>query len=212
MTEEEKIFAGTMFNPSKPELRALKRVSHELSAAYSRSTEDETELRQMLLRRILGGMGEHVFMQGPIFFHYGSHTTIGDYFFANYNFTVQDDGPVTIGDHVDIGPNVTIVTPIHPMVAEERVSLIDEEGNPARLCYVRPVHIGSRVWLGANVVVCGGANIGDGCVIGAGSVVTGDIPPNSFAAGVPCRVIRPITEKDSMRNQPDRLGGCRVPE
>ena len=114
---------------------------------------------------------------------------------------------VTIGDDVNCGPNVTIVTPVHPLLPGERRQMLGPDGQPAHLCYARPVTIGNDVWLGANVVVTGGVTIGDGCVIGAGSVVTRDIPPFSLAAGVPCRVIRQITEKDSMRFHPELLGG-----
>jgi len=119
---------------------------------------------------------------------------------------------VTIGDDCNFGPNVTIVTPIHPMIASERRTMLDADGNPAHVCYARPVTIGDDCWLGANVVVCSGVTIGNGCVIGAGSVVTKDIPDNSFAAGVPCRVIRPITEEDSMKYKPEIADGYRPVE
>ena len=121
----------------------------------------------------------------------------------------EDDAPVTIGDDCNFGPNVTIVTPVHPMLAEERRTMIAADGEERHLCYAKPVTIGNDVWMGANVVVCPGVTIGDGCVIGAGSVVTRSIPPRTFAAGNPCRVIREITEADSMINHPERLGGSR---
>lgn len=210
--EEEKIFAGTMFAPGDPELRAIKLRTHNLNVDYNRTYEDETEKRAEILRQIVGKMGENCFMQGPIYFHYGTHTTIGNNLFANFNFTVQDDAPVTIGDHCNFGPNVTLVTPIHPMLPEERKVLIAPDGTPKRLCYAKPIHIGNDCWFGANVVVCPGVTIGDGCVIGAGSVVTRDIPPMSFAAGSPCRVIHPLTDADSMRYKPDILGEYRVEE
>ncbi len=104
------------------------------------------------------------------------------------------------------GPNVTIVTPIHPMLAEERKEILTADGEKKRLCCAKPVHIGNNCWLGASVTICPGVTIGDDCVIGAGSVVTRDIPKGSFAAGVPCKVIRPITEKDSMKYKPEILG------
>lgn len=210
--EEEKIFAGTMFAPGDPDLRAIKLRTHNLNVDYNRTYEDETEKRAEILRQIVGKMGENCFMQGPIYFHYGTHTTIGNNLFANFNFTVQDDAPVTIGDHCNFGPNVTLVTPIHPMLPEERKVLIAPDGTPKRLCYAKPIHIGNDCWFGANVVVCPGVTIGDGCVIGAGSVVTRDIPPMSFAAGSPCRVIHPLTDADSMRYKPDILGEYRVEE
>jgi len=145
-----------------------------------------------------------------VFFHYGCHTKIGRNFFANYNLTIQDDGEVTIGDDCSFGPNVTIVTPVHPMLASERRALRDPEGAVRHMCWAKPVRIGNDCWLGANVVVCPGVTIGDGCVIGAGSVVTRDIPAGHFAAGNPCRVIRAITQEDSVLNRPEILGGCSV--
>ena len=207
MTEEEKIFAGQLFCPGHPDLKAIKLRSHNLCAKYNRLFEDEAEARSALLDQILGSHGKGCFMQGPIFFHYGTHTRIGDSFFGNYNLTVQDDALVTIGDHCNFGPNVTIVTPIHPMLPDERRLMRNEKGEPTRFCYAKPVTVGNDVWLGANVVICGGVTIGDGCVIGAGSVVTKDIPPMSFAAGNPCRVIRPITAEDTMLGKPEILAG-----
>jgi acetyltransferase-like isoleucine patch superfamily enzyme len=212
MTEEERIFKGILFCPGNSELRSIKLRAHNLSSLYSRTFEDEVEERESLLMQLLGRKGEKCFMQGPIFFHYGTHTTIGDYFFCNYNLTVQDDAKVVIGNNVSFGPNVTIVTPIHPFIASERSQMLDQNCEPKSLCYAKPVYIGSDVWLSANVTVCGGVTIGDRCVIGAGSVVTRDIPADSFAAGVPCRVIRKITEADSMRFRPDIMADCRVME
>ncbi|REK71328.1 sugar O-acetyltransferase [Paenibacillus paeoniae] len=210
MTEEERIFKGILFSPGHPELKAIKRRAHNLSSQYSRTFEDQTEEREEILEQLLGKMGERSFIQGPIFFHYGVHTEIGKHFFGNYNLTVQDDAKVTIGDNVSFGPNVTIVTPIHPFIASERRQMLDQNGDPKSLCYAKPVTIGNDVWLSANVTVCGGVTIGDGCVIGAGSVVTQDIPEGTFAAGVPCRVIRQITQADSMQFKPEVLADCRV--
>ena len=108
-----------------------------------------------------------------------------------------------IGDDCNFGPNVTIVTPVHPMLPDERKVLYDENGVPCRMCYAKPVKIGSDCWFGANVVVCPGVTIGENCVIGAGSVVTRDIPVNSLAFGNPCRVSRKITEADRLENHPE---------
>ena len=210
--EEERIFQGIVFCPGDPELAALKLRTHNLNVDYNNTYEDEYEKRAAILGEILGEMGEGTRSQGPIAFHYGKHTKIGRNFFGNFNLTIQDDGEVTIGDRCNFGPNVTIVTPIHPMVPEERNALLGPDGKPKRLCYAKPVHIGSDVWLGANVVVCPGVTIGDGCVIGAGAVVTRDIPPRTFAAGNPCRVIREITEQDSMAHKPEILADFTVPQ
>lgn len=210
MSEEEKIFAGVLFAPGKEELQAKKRRTHNLNRDYNQLREEETEKRSAIIRQIVGEIGEGFFFQGPIFFHYGCHTKIGKNIFANFNFTVQDDTWVTIGDRCNFGPNVTIVTPIHPLIAEERREMMDKDGNVLRMCYAKPVTIGDDCWFGANVTVCPGVTIGNGCVIGAGSVVTRDIPDNSFAAGVPCKVIREITEADSMKYKPEILGDNRV--
>ncbi len=207
MREEERIAAGLLFKPGHPDLKAIKLRTHNLNNDYNATYEDETEKRAALLKQMVGSMGEGSFIQGPVHFHYGVHTHIGKRFFGNFNLTIQDDAAVTIGDDCNFGPNVTIVTPVHPLIAEERYQLLDENGQPAHVCYALPVSIGDHCWLGANVVVCSGVKIGRGCVIGAGSVVTKDIPDNSFAAGVPCRVIRPITEKDSMKYKPEIAGG-----
>lgn len=205
MREEDKIRAGILFCPGDNELRAIKLRTHNLNVDYNRTYEDETEKRAQILQKMLGAFGEGGFIQGPIAFHYGMHTRIGKRFFGNFNLTIQDDAEVTIGDDCNFGPNVTIVTPVHPMLPDERRLLRHSSGEPRHMCYAKPVVIGNDCWLGANVVVCPGVTIGDGCVIGAGSVVTRDVPPMSFAAGNPCRVIREITQADSMTNKPDIL-------
>lgn len=205
MNEESKIMQGILFSPADPELKAMKLKAHNLNIDYNRLYEDETEKRNAILDELLGSRGEGVFVQGPITFHYGTHTHIGNRVFINFNFTVQDDAEVTIGDDCNFGPNVTIVTPVHPMLPDERKRIRCADGQIRRLCYAKPVKIGHDCWFGANVVVCPGVTVGENCVIGAGSVVTRDIPPDSFAAGNPCRVIREITEKDSMKYKPEIL-------
>ena len=212
MDQEKRIFDGILFCPGDEKLKAIKARSHHLSALYTRSMEEEEDLRNELLEQILGELPEGIRIQGPVFFHYGVHTKIGKRFFGNYNLTIQDDAPVTIGDDCNFGPNVTIVTPVHPLLPEERYLMLNEDGVPKHLCYAKPVRVGNDVWLGASVTICPGVTIGDGCVIGAGSVVTHDIPPRSVAAGVPCRVLRALSEADSMANYPELLGGCSVIE
>lgn len=212
MREEEKIQAGILFFPGDPELKAIKRKTHNLDVDYNQTHEDEVEKRAAILAEILGEFGEGGFIQGPIAFHYGKHTKIGKRFFGNFNLTVQDDAEVTIGDDCNFGPNATIVTPIHPLLANERNKIRTPEGAERRLCYAKPVHIGNSCWFGASVTVCPGVTIGDNCVIGAGSVVTRDIPPNSFAAGVPCRVIRTLSDADSMKHKPEILADNEVIE
>lgn len=205
MREEEKIAAGILFNPADPELKKIKLKTHNLNVDYNQTHEDEVEKRREILFEIIGEFGENGFIQGPIAFHYGKHTKIGKNFFANFNFTVQDDAEVTIGDNCNFGPNVTVVTPIHPLKPDERREMLNEKGEKKHLCYAKPVHIGNDCWFGASVTVCPGVTVGNGCVIGAGSVVTRDIPDGTFAAGVPCKVIREITDADSMKFKPEIL-------
>ncbi len=208
--QEKRLLAGLAFCPGDAALKAIKLRCHELCSRYNTLLESQSEERSALVQEIFGALGEGCFFQGPIYIHYGTHTRIGDRFFGNFNLTIQDDAPVTIGSDCNFGPGVTIVTPSHPLVAAERRAVRDADGSPARICWAQPVTIGSDCWFGANVTVCPGVTIGDGCVIGAGSVVTKDIPAHSVAAGVPCRVLRPITEADSMRYKPDLMAGYTV--
>ncbi|HBF14663.1 MAG TPA: sugar O-acetyltransferase [Clostridiales bacterium] len=210
MTEDEKRAAGLLFFPGDPALKAIKLRTHKLNIDYNNTYEDEAEKRAEILGEMLGALGAGSFLQGPVTFHYGQHTKIGKDVFINFNLTVQDDAEVVIDDGCDFGPNVTIVTPVHPMLAAERKRMRNEHGEEKRLCYAKPVHIGKNCWVCANATILPGVTIGDNCVIGAGSVVTRDIPANSFAAGNPARVIRTLTEADSMTHKPERLGGSSV--
>jgi maltose O-acetyltransferase len=206
MNEEEKILSGKLYTPGDSELVAMKLKAHNLSVDYNILHEDETEKRNEILRALFPDMGEKNFFQGPIYIHYGRHTHIGSGCFFNFNTTIQDDGSVTIGDNNNFGPGLTIVTPVHPMIAQERKARELLNGMRKGFCYAKPVTIGNNCWFGANVTVCPGVSIGDDCVIGAGSVVTKDIPSGTFSAGVPCKVIREITEADSLRGDVDLLG------
>ncbi len=203
---------GIMFSPAEPWRVEIKRRTHALNQRYNALTDEQPEARREILREILGELNENVYLQGPITFHYGRNTKIGKNTFINFNFTCQDDGEVEIGEDCDFGPNVTIVTPLHPMLANERKALRCPDGTARRLCYARPVHVGNRCWICAGVTILPGVTIGEGCVIGAGSVVTHSIPAGCFAAGNPCRVIRTLTEADSMRGKPEILGDCSVIE
>lgn len=198
MNEEQLLLSGKLFNPGNADLRAIKLRTHNRCTRYNKILEHKTKKRQKIIQSIFKQVDESAFFQGPIYIHYGTHTTIGKQFFANFNFTVQDDAEVFIGDNCSFGPNVTIVTPIHPLVASERLGVTVPGAEDLKKCYAKPVKIGNNCWFGANVTVCPGVTIGNDVVIGAGSVVTKDIPDNVFAAGVPCKVIREITKDDSI--------------
>ena len=139
--------------------------------------------RNAAIREILGKAGENCVVEQPLFCTYGYNTTVGDNFFLNVNGKLMDSGKITIGDNVFIAPNVSIITEEHAMDVKQRLEGLE---------YTHPVTIGNNVWICTGAIVLPGVTIGDNSVIGAGSVVTKDIPANSLAVGNPCRVIRTL--------------------
>lgn len=198
MTEKEKMIAGKLYDASGEELTQMRKTAHKLSKDYNDTYEDEIQKRKLILQKLLPHAGKDLYLQGPVQFDYGVFTTFGDRCYANFNFTVLDCCPVTIGDDVFFGPNCTIATPVHPLLASERNMKYRQNGDLYDLEYAKPIVIKNNCWIASNVTVCGGVTIGEGSVIGAGSVVTRDIPDGVFAAGNPCRVIRKITDQDSV--------------
>lgn len=199
MTEKEKMLAGMLYDPSDAELTQLLIKARKLARRYNQTDEDEPEQRMAILRELLPNTPHLPALQAPVYFDYGCNTYFGKFSGTNFNFTCLDVCPVHIGDNVMIGPNVTLATPMHPLLPEERNVQQREDGKYSNLEYAKPITIENDCWLAANVTVCGGVTIGEGCVIGAGSVVTRNIPPRSFAAGNPCRVIRELTDADRMK-------------
>lgn len=200
MTEREKMVAGLLYDPSDKELSNLLLNARKAARKYNLTDEDEVERKKEILSSLLSNTPFLPEMQAPIYFDYGCNTTFGKFCSTNFNFTCLDVCPVSIGDNVMIGPNVTLATPMHPLLPEERNVRQREDGSFYNLEYAKPITIQRNCWLAANVVVCGGVTIGEGSVIGAGSVVTRDIPPHSLAAGNPCRVIRELTEEDRLED------------
>ena len=198
MTEEEKIFAGYMFDPRSQELKDIKHRSHIACQKYN-AMDEYDPARSEVIGEILGGHGKVFYFQGPVQINYGSHTFIGENFFANFNLMIMDDARVVIGDNVCLGPNVSLMATNHPLIAQERMSL-DKEGKTTMAEYARGIKIGNNVWIACNAVVIDGVTIGDDVVIGAGSVVTKDIPAGYLAYGNPCRPVRKITASDSKKH------------
>lgn len=196
MTEKEKMLNGLLYDSSDSELAEMRKKAHKLCKQYNDTYEDEEQKRNEIISELLPNFGKGTYLQGPIQFDYGVFTTFGEKCYANFNLVVLDCCQVRIGSSVFFGPNCTIATPVHPMYAEQRRIRERNDGTMYNCEYAKPVTIEDDCWLASDVTVCGGVKIGKGSVIGAGSVVTRDIPANVFAAGNPCRVIRKITKDD----------------
>jgi maltose O-acetyltransferase len=183
-TEREKMLAGELYDPLDPELVRARNEARDLCQDLNASREKDQEVRRRILVRLFGTGGESVWMQPPFYCDYGSNILLGERIFFNFNCVVLDVCQVKIGDFTLFGPAVQIYTATHPMNAELR----------RRQEFGKPIEIGSDVWVGGGAMICPGVRIGSKSVIGAGSVVTRDIPDGVFAAGNPCRVIREIAE------------------
>ncbi|MBO4547784.1 MAG: sugar O-acetyltransferase [Abditibacteriota bacterium] len=203
MTEHEKMLAGKIYDPFSEGMAEERERAHLLCRRYNALAETDPE-REAVLRELIPEAGEGVYLQGPIWFDFGVNTKIGRLSYANFNFTVLDEGRVEIGESVFMGPNVSLLTPIHPLRWQDRNSFFNREtGAVTNMERTGPIVIGDNCWIGGSVTVCGGVTIGEGCVIGAGAVVVRDIPANTFAAGVPCVPVREITEADSLLAHPE---------
>jgi maltose O-acetyltransferase len=181
-TERQKMLAGELYDPLDPELVSARTRARDLCQALNATREaDEAERRRILID-LFGAGGEGVWMQPPFYCDYGSNITVGTRVFFNFNCVVLDVCAVRIGDFSLFGPAVQIYTATHPFDAEQRRTRE----------FAKPVEIGSDVWVGGGAIICPGVTIGSRAVIGAGSVVTRDIPDGVFAAGNPCRVVRQL--------------------
>jgi maltose O-acetyltransferase len=178
------MLAGQLYDPLDPELVRARERARDLCQDLNATREADQEARRRILKELFGKGGESVWMQPPFFCDYGSNILLGERVYFNFNCVVLDVCRVVIGDHAQFGPAVQIYTATHPMNAELR----------RRQEFGKPVEVGPDVWVGGGAILCPGVRVGSRSVVGAGSVVTRDIPEGVFAAGNPCRVIRPITE------------------
>ena len=151
--------------------------------------------KRILNRLIPSSKGKSMWVFTPFYCEYGVNIHVGNDVFFNYNCTLLDISPITLEDGVWLGANVTIATPCHPLIADERINRDYPDGYHD-LEYSKPVRIQKNAWIASNVVICGGVTIGEGAIVGAGSVVTRDIPAGCIAVGNPCRVLRQIDEND----------------
>lgn len=187
MTQRELALAGYLFVAGDASLKAERERAKDLCFDLNQCRPSDQETRVAILRQLIGTIKGNFNILSPFYCDYGSRITIGNNFFANYDCKIIDGAEVIFGDDVRIGPNCCFATANHALDPGMR--------RDGYMIY-QPVTVGNNVWFGAGVTVLPGVTIGDDCVIGAGSVVTGDIPAGVFAAGNPCRVIRPLTEAD----------------
>jgi maltose O-acetyltransferase len=184
-SERDKMLAGELYDPLDPELTAARVRARDLCQALNATREADEGERRRILKDLFGGGGAEVWMQPPFFCDYGSNIFLGTRVFFNFNCVVLDVCRVEIGDFTMFGPSVQIYAATHPLEAGLRRSRE----------LAKPVRIGSDVWVGGAAVILPGVTIGSRSVIGAGSVVTRDVPDDVFAAGNPCRVIRKLTQE-----------------
>jgi maltose O-acetyltransferase len=182
-TMRERMLAGDLYLADDPELGEASTRALDLADAYNATTVRQGALRRRLLQELLGGIGEGTEIRPPFFVDYGSHIRIGARCFANFGLVALDVAPITIGDDVQIGPNVQLLTPTHP---------VDPEPRRAKWEAAQPITIGDNVWLGGGAIVLPGVTIGENTVVGAGAAVTRDLPPDVVAVGNPARVVRTL--------------------
>lgn len=187
MTEKEKMVAGLWHRANDPGLIQERQSAKSLLFELQQLHPSKEKERVQRLRQLFGKSGPNIWVELPFSCDYGSNISVGNHFYANHNCVILDCAPVTIGDHVMLGPQVGIYTVNHPLDFLQR-----EQGWERAL----PITIGSHVWIGGGSLILPGVTIGDHTVVGAGSVVTRDIPSNVVAVGNPCRILREITEQD----------------
>ena len=184
MTEKEKMLAGMVYDATNSEVIAELQTTREVLYEFNSLHPSETLRMKEILKALFGKVGDDNFLiNQPFRCDYGKQVSIGKRFFANFNFTILDEAPVTIGDDCFIGPNVSIYTACHSTDPVERNT---------RQEWAKPVTIGNNVWIGGSVTILPGVTIGDNVTIGAGSVVTRDIPSNTIAVGNPCKVVKSL--------------------
>ena len=190
MTEKERMLSGKMFTAmGDEELSKLSHNNRSRMEEFNRSKQDEYELRDEIVREVFGSVGDNSIIEQPVQIDYGAHIHIGDNFYANFDCIFMGGAEIKIGNDVMIGPRVSLLTASHPVGAKARRS---------GLAYALPITIEDDVWIGGNTTVLPGVRIGKSSIIGAGSVVTGDIPAGVMAAGNPCRVLRRLTKDDAI--------------
>lgn len=211
------MIAGKLYNSADAELGKRHLRAMYLCERFNRISLRRVKAKQRALERLIpSAKGRSLGVFAPFYCEYGENITVGRECFMNYCCVLLDDAPITLGDSVWLGANVTLATPNHPLLADERVNADYPDGHHD-LEYAEPITIGSGVWVCSGATICGGVTIGENSVIAAGAVVTRDVPPNSLVAGVPARVLRTLDENDRinvwetyMKNETPRSARKRV--
>lgn len=188
MSEKDRLHSGELYIASDETLMAEQQTFLELLYDFNHTRPNESDRRSALLKQMFAEIGEGCYIEPPFYANWGGrHCHFGKNVYVNFSLTVVDDTHIYVGDNTMIGPNVTLATAGHPVLPTLR-----DQGYQYNL----PIHIGRSCWIGAGAIILPGITIGDNSVIGAGSVVTADIPANVVAVGNPCRILRPINEHD----------------
>jgi maltose O-acetyltransferase len=182
-TNKERMLAGDLYVADEPDIWDAQKRAVRLSAQYLTTFAEDPDAAQLIIKELIGSFGEGAFIRPPIYVDYGTYISIGDRTFANFGLVALDVAQITIGADCQIGPNVQLLTPTHPVAPDPRRDKLEA---------AKPITIGDNVWLGGGVIVLAGVTIGDNSVIGAGAVVTRDIPANVIAVGNRARVVREI--------------------
>ncbi|MEU6523873.1 sugar O-acetyltransferase [Streptomyces sp. NPDC046924] len=182
-THLERMQAGDLYIADDPEIARRQQQAVRLAARYQAAYVEDAEAAGAILAELLGAVGEQAHVRPPLYVDYGSNITIGARTFVNYNLTALDVAAISIGEDCQIGPNVQLLTPTHPLEPQPRRDKLEA---------AQPITIGDNVWIGGGAIVLPGVTIGDNSVIGAGSVVTKDVPPNVVAVGSPARPVRTL--------------------
>lgn len=186
-TNRERMLAGDLYIADDPDNAALAQRAQRLQEAYRVAAAQDQVAALTILRDLLGTLGDGAYLKPPLYMDYGENLHVGPRTFANYNLTALDVAQIRIGADCQIGPNVQLLTPTHPVAPTPRRDKLEA---------AQPITIGDNVWLGGGVIVGPGVTIGDNTVVGAGSVVVRDLPANVLAVGNPARVVREISDDD----------------
>ncbi|MBQ3100390.1 MAG: sugar O-acetyltransferase [Clostridia bacterium] len=188
MSMKDKMHTGELYLPGDKEIMAEQEVCLERLYDFNMTRPSEMEKRQRMLREMFAEIGENCYIEPPFRANWGGrHVHFGKNIYANFNLTLVDDSHIYVGDHTMFGPNVTVASAGHPILPELREKAYQ---------YNASVHIGKNCWIGAGVVIVPGITVGNNVVIGAGSIVTKDLPDNVVAVGNPCRILREVNERD----------------